>query len=341
MKKITTALLCTLFIFPAILLSQESMPSVNIKMNTRFDYTLKAATEEPLPSLSSFDGKFLNLMIDGRINDRFSYSYRQRLFLDGAPNYQNFFRATDWLFLKYQINSNWYLSGGKQVVAIGGFEYDDAPINQYFWSDFWNNVICYQLGATAGYTTDNKNHTIAFQVANSPFTTTSLQGIYSYNLIWYGKFNKFNTIYSLNRIEYEKNRFINYIALGNKIDFGKISLEVDFMNRIADEQEADFFSDFTLIGELSCRVNPKLTMFVKGGYDENTSQSSTSDPAEIYDRFVLPGTQHAFVGAGAEYFPIKDKKDVRLHGFVAHNQKSPNYVTFNVGVTWQMNLFNR
>lgn len=339
MKKIAIALLCALIVFPAVLLSQDAKPSVNIRMNTRFDYTLQAPSEESLPTLSSFDGKFLNLMIDGNINDRFSYSFRHRLFRDGLPDYQSFFRATDWLYLNYQINKNWYLSGGKQIVAIGGFEYDAAPIDQYFWSEFWNNVGCYQLGATAGYTTDNKNHTVAFQVANSPFTTHSLQGIYSYNLIWYGNFRNFNTIYSLNRIEYEKGKFINYIALGNKIDLGPVSCEIDFMNRYADAQNASFLSDFTLIGKANFRINPKLSMFVKGGYDENSAQSS--DDEEIYDRFVLPGIQHAFVGAGAEYFPITDKKDVRLHGFIAYNEKAPDYLTFNVGVTWQFNLLNR
>lgn len=338
MKKTIITLWCALLIFPAILLSQEVNPSFNLKFETRFDYTLKVTDDDTQPTLSSFDGKFLNILIDGDINDHFSYNYRQRLFLDGAPGYQSFFRATDWMYLTYQINKNWYVSGGKQVIAIGGFEYDDAPINQYFWSDFWNNVVCYQLGATAGYTSNNKNHTVAFQVTNSPFTTESLQGIYAYNLIWYGKFNQFNTIYSLNRIEHEKGKYINYLALGNKINLGNFSFEADLMNRFADSDEF-FASNFTLIGTAKYNINNQVSVFVKGGHDENSSQPI--DDAEINDKVVVPGTKYTFGGAGVEYFPIKNKKDVRLHGFFATNNNEPQYFTFNLGVTWRMNLLNR
>lgn len=331
--------LITLF-FPAVLVSQDTNPKVSLKLDTRFDYTLKIPTTSGYETQSSFDGKYLNIILDGAINDKFSYNYRQRLILDGIADYRSFFNATDWMYLTYRPNHNWWVSGGKQVVAIGGFEYDSAPIDQYFWSDFWNQVICYQLGATVGAKSSNERHSVAFQITNSPFTSHSLQGIYAYNLIWYGHFNHFRTIYSVNRIEYAKGDYINYIALGNRFEVGKFSCEMDYMNRVADSQKS-LFADFSVIGDMRYAVNDKVTAFVKLGYDENSAQPSDTEPAQVYDRFVVPGTKYFYCGAGAEYFPIKNNKDVRLHGYVASNNNDPQYLTLNVGVRWRMRVLER
>ncbi len=338
MKKLLLAVLFALIAIPATLFAQDQSAAFNLMLDTRFDYTLKLTDNDAYPTKSSFDGKFLNVTIDGQINEQFSYNYRQRLFLDGEPNYKSFFKATDWMYLTYRFHRNWDVSAGKQVVAIGGYEYDYAPINQYFWSAFWNNVVCYQLGATVAYNSNDKNHRLAFQISNSPFTTESLQGIYAYNLIWYGKFNAFSTIYSVNRIEHEKGRYINYLALGNKLSLGSFSLELDYMNRYADAQKNPF-SDFSLICQIDYHFNDQISAFVKGGYDENSSQSP--EDTEVNDKFVVPGTQYAYAGAGVQYYPIKNKKNVRLHGYVASNNDDPRYYTFNLGLTWQMNLFGR
>lgn len=53
--------------------------------------------------------------------------------LNKKNNDASFFDATDWLYLAYR-KDNWELSAGKQVVAIGGYEYDAAPIDLYFCS---------------------------------------------------------------------------------------------------------------------------------------------------------------------------------------------------------------
>lgn len=337
MKKVITTILLA-FLLPNIVLSQDENPKIRLKLDTRFDFETRIPTNKDSNSLSSIDGKYLNIIIDGEINDKFSYNYRQRLILDGKNGYQSFFNATDWIYLTYKMNSNFFLSAGKQVVAIGGYEYDAAPIDQYFWSDFWNNVVCYQFGATLNYKSNNEKHNIGFQITNSPFANKSMENIYSYNLIWYGNMNWFNTIYSVNMVEYEKGHFINYIALGNKFNVGDFSLELDLMNR-ASSKQYNFFSDYSLIGNLIYNVNNKLRIFGKAGHDENKSQQAWDN--FIYDRFVLPGTRYNFCGLGVEYFPIKDSKDVRLHAYWATNNNEKQYNTFNIGLRWQMKVLQR
>lgn len=174
MRRVIIAILFASVFLPKIILSQDTISAVRLKFDTRFDFTAKIPMEDSLSTLSSFDGKYLNIILEGEINDKFSYNYRQRMILDSKPNYRSFFNATDWMYLTYKINKNFSLTGGKQVVAIGGFEYDAAPISMYVWSNFWNNVTCYQIGAKLNYTTTNEKHLIGFQVANSPFTTQTL-----------------------------------------------------------------------------------------------------------------------------------------------------------------------
>lgn len=338
MRRVITAIFFAFLFLPHILLSQDTFPTVRLKFDTRFDFTAKVPMQDSLSTLSSFDGKYLNIILEGEINEKFSYNYRQRMILDSKPNYQSFFNATDWLYLTYKINKNFSVSGGKQVVAIGGFEYDSAPIDLYFWSTFWNNVTCYQIGGMVNYKTTDDKHTIGFQITNSPFTTETLQSLYSYNLIWYGTFNRFNTIYSLNRIELEKGQYINYIALGNRFSVRNFSLEVDLMDRFSDHQK-NLLSDYSVIGNFKYSVSNKINLFVKTGYDENNAQKPT-DPF-IYDRYVVPGTEYFYYGAGVEYFPINNSSDLRIHAVWYSNNDALQYQTFNVGARWQMKILKK
>lgn len=317
--------------------AQDVNPKVKLKFNTRFDFEAKVPENKNLETVSSFDGKFLNIMLDGNINEKFSYSYRQRMIVDGRDGYRSFFNATDWIYLTYNIDRNFYISGGKQVVAIGGYEYDYAPIDVYFWSEFWNNVTCYQFGTTIGYKSDNQKHNIGFQISNSPFAVKSFDNIYSYNLIWYGDLGFFKPIYSINMVEHEKGHFINYISLGNKLIFNRFSTEIDYMNRASFEQKG-FFTDFTLISKFKYDFNDKFSAFIKAGYDQNKAQDTSA--TFVYDKYVSPGVEYLFYGAGLEYLPLKNK-NVKIHAFWATNNNEQKYNSFNVGLHWQMNVLER
>ena len=345
MKKILTVFLLVLSTLPTVLMSQDINPKVRLKFNTRFDFEALSPTNKDSSALSGIGGKFFNIMLDGEINEKFSYSYRQRLSMNAVDYYQvlgkdnkSNFHPIDWAFLNYKINDAFTLSGGKQVVMIGGWEYDYAPIDQYFWSDFWNNVYCYELGAMINFTSKDKNHNLGFQISNSPFSTKNLGSLYAYNLIWYGNMDWFKTIYSVNMIEYQKGHFINYIVLGNKFTFGAFSLDLDLMNRASAEQR-NFFADYSIIGDAKYSFCGKFNAFVKAGYDENSAQNKRD--AFVYDRYVLPGTKYFFLGAGLEYYPIKDKKDVRVHAYWTSNNAKPRNNIFNLGLTWNMKVLER
>ena len=182
---------------------------LRLQAETRIDYSGEFLKSNDSNDKMGFSGRYLNVMLSGNIDDHFSYSYRQRL--NKAHADQSFFDATDWIYLTYAPSRNWEFSGGKQVVAIGGYEYDRAPIDLYFCSEFWNNIACYQFGASITYSTKSANDKIMFQACQSPFRAYA-DDMYAYNLIWYGNMGPLTTSYSINMIAQNRGEYINYIA---------------------------------------------------------------------------------------------------------------------------------
>lgn len=323
-----------LALFATVLYAQNEL--VNLRVEARADYQREYVDGDDIKENCGFEGKFLNIRMDGNIGKGFAYSYRQRL--NKANKDQSFFDATDWIYLTY-TKENWSVSAGKQVVGIGGYEYDRAPIDLYFCSEYWNNIPCYQFGVSGAYTTDSGSDKFLVQFCESPFNN-EVNDMYAYNIMWYGNHGWFNTIYSVNMIEYAPGKYVNYIVLGNKFNIDRVSLELDVMNRAA-SGHTFIGKDVSVMGELSWRPNNRFNVFGKVTYDVNNTET-------VADLCVLPGTEVTRVGAGVEYYPLKDAtNDVRLHASASYTFGDNGNVagalldkqTFlNVGLTWKMNL---
>ena len=126
-------------------LAQEKS-TIDLGFETRMGYHREEIDGEKLDGNSGAKGDYLNLKLNGTIGSNFSYSWRQRF--NKKINDSHFFDATDWVYLTYQTDAHWSLSAGKQVVLIGGYEYDAAPIDIFMASEYWNNIPCYQFGAS-------------------------------------------------------------------------------------------------------------------------------------------------------------------------------------------------
>ena len=313
---------------------------VNLQGEVRIDYQGDYVNGEYIKLNSGFKGKYVNVILFGNISESFSYSYRQRL--NKAHADQSFFDATDWAYLTYHANKNWSISAGKQVVGIGGYEYDRAPIDLYFCSEFWNNIPCYQLGASLSYATSNGNDKFTFQVCESPFNMPD-EVMYGYNLMWYGSHGWFNTIYSANMFEYMPDKYICYLALGNEFVLGQNTrLRLDLMNR-ATGNHTFFFKNYSIMGELAYNVKEKLNIFGKAVRDVN----KTGVPG---DYCILPGTELTRVGAGVEFYPLpKGNRSVRLHATYCYtfgDNGNPAGTSlqeqslFSIGLKWKIDIIS-
>lgn len=312
-----------------------------------------------------FHGQYFNFLLGGDIGDHISYFFRQRIIPKAGS--VSFFDNTDFLYLQYRFNDQWAIRLGKEALYVGGFEYDAAPIDVYYYTYFWGTIHCFQLGISASYTDKKKKNKIVFQFANSPYIyyegtgTEWKKGLFSYNLYWNGNYGPFTALYSLNFMEYKRGSFVNYISLGNKLSFNKWSIYVDYMNRAASFRK--FLHDFSLVGRLDWHVSPSVNLFVKGGYEQNLAEDYSTvqyDDAGTYigrfvndamDVMVPPEHIYHFYGIGIEIRPLA-YQDLRIHAFVANSVLSQpeiwpdEFFTYgrhgslqvNVGATWKINF---
>ena len=144
------------------------------------------------------------------------------------------------------------------MIGIGGFEYDLAPIDVYFFSGFCSNVTSYAFGGSVGYALSG-NDQLTAQMCESPFST-AYDDIYAYNLLWQGKHGCWSTLYSLNMVEYMPGKFVNYIALGNQFNLGDVTLTLDLMNR-ATEGHRSWVATTQLWAKLTgCLVRKSISL---------------------------------------------------------------------------------
>lgn len=308
----------------------------NLRLEARADYQREYVDGSEVEDNCGFKGKFLNIRMDGKLGNGFSYSYRQRL---NKPNKDaSFFDATDWINLTYSTGALSF-GGGKQVVAIGGYEYDAAPIDLYFCSEYWHHIPCYQVGVSAAYTIGGGSDKFMVQVCQSPWRANA-GDMYAYNLMWCASYSNFSTLCSANMMEVYPGKYINYIALGTELQVGECKLRLDLMNRASDEH-AFWGKDISVVGEAEWLPNEHLTLFAKATYDVNNTDGSL-------DLCVLPGTEITRVGAGVEYYPMKNgSKDVRLHANACYTfGKNGNLAgalidkqtLVDVGLTWRIDM---
>ncbi len=326
--------------FALFLLSSKSLAQIDYSIDklgieARTDF--EQLFHEDKSVEGGFTGKYINLDFNAHISDEFSFNYKQRFNIPDV-SFSSFFQGIDWLYLTYKANENFSVSAGKQVVNIGGFEYDAAPIDVYEASNFWNNIVCYEMGVEVSYTDIAKRNNIKFQIVNSPFVTGKSENIYAYNLIWYGTNSPyFSTIYSVNLLEYSRSKYVGYIALGNKFEFDNLSFYLDFTDRF-NSMDNVAFKDYSLVGKVNYKASEQWSLFALGGYDTNDAQLPSTPSEEIFDRVVAPGVSFTFGGIGGEFFPLKDES-VRIHALCSYRDYSGNSsYKFNIGATWHFDV---
>lgn len=316
---------------------------ISLDAEARLDWQYISYDAHKDPSQTGFIGKYIALKAHGQIINGLTYTWRQRF--SRTPKDGSFWDQTDILDLNYKYGK-FDFGVGKQVVLIGGYEYNRAPIELMCPNLFVANIACYQFGVSAGWQISPSDH-LAFQVTQSPYALTTDRDMYAFNLQWSGNHKisdkvKIETIWSVNEVEYTKGKFCNYVALGNKLVIDKVSLVADIMVRSYPENS--IFKNNTFMGEASWDINKRWKITGKVSYDCNRGKNKTP-----YTE-VARGSQIATGGLVAEWFPIrKDKYLLKFHAaafYARGTNKNPDDMLQNkmfygsLGVTWHMNILN-
>ena len=276
-------------------------------------------------------GESLNLNLWGHLTPSVSYRFRQRFTL---PLYDkdNPLNATDWLLISWKATPRWTFNAGKMPTLIGGYEWDYAPVDLHFWSNFDDTIgQYYALGGAVMYQVA-EGQQLQLQVTRS-LLSYGESNIWSGALGWTGSFAPWwKTIWAFTFMDDPYRHRMSYTTLGNRFEAGPVALEVDLMYRRALLPIGGMGPDCTIVGHLWWTLG-NFHLFTKGGFDYNDAANVDSNGIP-YDLSVAPGTRYGFAGGGVEYFPLGNR-DVRLHA-VGWWNSGTNAFVFNAGVTFRL-----
>ncbi len=263
-------------------------------------------------------------LFEGNITENLSFSVCNHwLSADTKALYQNTWHSDDlnwcdWANLTYSFG-NFYLTGGKDMITMGGFEYDqyDFDVHTFLCSSIWNNFSCYQWGGKFGFTNEDETQGVALQVMSSPYSIRPFEnGLLTYSLQYRGGFGPLSLLYSSSLIGKAKNEYEWLVTLGNELELGDFILGVDVSNRAGDEYSI-LRKGVCAYGTAIYSPNEKFEFLARGGMDKST------DDIQILEELGLPqisekATSYTFGGA-AHWFPLKDSKDLRIHAAAGYN----------------------
>ena len=296
------------------------------------DYIPDIALESRLGYTQNFTGKTgrfggngLFLDINGKINSNFSYSLHHRIAcFEGTDGLG--FDNTDWLFLTYETD-RFSITAGKDALFIGNFEYDAADMDSYWQlnSLFWNTIDPWQWGISAAWY-PAEAQSLSFQFSNSPLTSWNVGNLFAYALAWRGSWDFYESYWSANLWQYDTNGYVGSINLGNRFYLGDFTVDLEYMSRGLSGKGL-FTDDITL------HVVPSYEWewgraFAKLGWEKINTDTMG---------YEFTGS-NLFYGAGLEFFPAKDYKDLRIHAVWGANNNYSGEHILEIGIKWDLNL---
>lgn len=333
MKKILVV--CVAALLPCFLVSAQEADDtgagVGLSVIPRLDLS---------PEFSSGNGQFtlgnssLYSLFEGSITDNLSFSVCNH-WLSSYPKelYQiegegaNFLRSDwtnwlDWAYMTYSFG-NFSLSLGKDMVTVGGLEFDDYDFEVHtpLCSAMWQNFSCYQWGGKFGYTTPSESTYLGLQVTTSPYGERPFQsGLYNYSLEWRGNyFEWLETIWSVSAIGIDQGTYRPLFCLGQRASIGDFSVGLDYFSAVG--SEAEILADgHTVMPSVSWTApSEKIELLLKGGF-EYFGESS-----------------NYFCGGAFHWFPLAESKDLRIHASAAYNHLLDTF-TLTVGALYFINF---
>ena len=284
----------------------------------------------------SLKAEYLNLHVRGNLAPNLSYQLRQRFtkpfFKEGSP-----LNATDILSLTWDISPRWSVSAGKLPIFQGGYEWDAAPIDVYFWNGFAEFIPeIYALGGSLFFN-PAPGQQLLLQATQS-LMHLGHPDVFQTTLGWIGRFAPWwKTLWSISWADDPQRHNMGYISLGNRFEAGPVALELDLMYRRSLVQKNAGF-DGSFAARLEYAPSPKWTLFAKAAGDRNDAVNVDPDGA-AYDLTIAPGTSYLVAGGGVEFFPLGNK-DLRLHA-VAWAGDKPREFRALLGITYKLYLIRK
>lgn len=294
-------------------------------------------------------------LLEGSLGDHLSYSVCNLWVNDDIKSlYASTLRSDEsdwclWGYLSLDLG-NWHIQAGKNYIFTGGFEIDAYDYDQYWQmtSNFWNNAQVYQYGGALQYVTPSEGDTFSLQVLSSPFSGKPFEGgLLSYTAEWRGEHGPWQTIWGVTGIDYDPEAYswgdkLWLLSAGNQFEISdSFNCGIDYMYRIAGPfanapgagDKGPFYaanSGHNLVGRLGWRPLDWLEAGLKGVYETSRTLGLLAE-----DLFGIP-EQYLSGSACLQFYPLKEKDDLRLHALAAYNNLDGFF--WGAGITWNFPL---
>lgn len=316
-------------------LLQKKMPkSVNVDLHMRAAFHANFPSAVTGEDEAAFRFDHVMIGIYGNITEKLSYKYLQRL-NKGTKAFEteNLSGTIDYAYIRYQIDPRFAVTAGRQALFVGGFEYNEYPIDVYDYSGVTNNITCYLTGVNLFYAL-RSNQEIGIQVVNNragsveeafgriPEDVERPWAPLYYSLAWNSHYadNRLQLRYAATAGELMKGKWVFMISGGQQVDIGKFSAFLDILyhrsaidhlgviRRMMTDGEgnawdgiAESVEYLTLVSEVNYRFLPRWNIHLKGFYDR-ASVYKKKDIFEEGNYLSSWGYQ-----GGIEFFPMADR----------------------------------
>ena len=314
--------------------TKEGKSIASSSMNLQF-YTSAAAylTDGKLDE-AAFKINAVRLEILGSFGKDFSYHFRQSFNkYSNAHVLDKLSSSVECALVNWKMNRRFKLTVGKQALQLGGYEYWVNSIKVREFSDFNNNIACYQAGVN-GAVSLSPTQQLNFQVVNNrggdedetflygrPEEVGKVRVPMLSTANWDGYFfdRGLNLRYSVSWGQLADKRNILYLTAGNVWEKGPVLAYVDFMysregldskglvselsaSRPEGGVTAQHVSYFATIANFDYRVHRHWNLYVKGAYETGSVYKANG----FYEKGLYRRTWN--VQACAEYFPMENSE---------------------------------
>ena len=314
--------------------TKEGKSIASSSMNLQF-YTSAAAylTDGKLDE-AAFKINAVRLEILGSFGKDFSYHFRQSFNKYSNPHVlDKLSSSVECALVNWKMNRRFKLTVGKQALQLGGYEYWVNSIKVREFSDFNNNIACYQAGVN-GAVSLSPTQQLNLQVVNNgggdyeetflycrPEEVCKVRVPMLSTANWDGYFfdRGLNLRYSVSWGQLADKRNILYLTAGNVWEKGPVLAYVDFMysregldskglvselsaSRPEGGVTAQHVSYFATIANFDYRVHRHWNLYVKGAYETGSVYKANG----FYEKGLYRRTWN--VQACAEYFPMENSE---------------------------------
>lgn len=309
-------------------------PNISAHMNLQFSTSGVANFTEGDLEDASFKLNRVKLEILGSFSKQFSYHFRQSFNKYSNPHsLDNLSSSIEYASVNWKMSDKFTLTAGKQDVAFGGYEYYVNAIKVREYSEFNDNISCYQAGV-AGRLDFSPTNELVLQVVNNRSgedTDTYLYGLpegvekakvpilstVNWNGLFFDRAVQLRYAASWGQLADGKNLYC--FTAGNIYEKGPVIAYIDVMYSREGLDSKGIISDlqnpfivtpataqnaeyFTTIANFDYRIHPNWNLYVKGAYETAGIYKTNG----LFQKGLYRTTWNAQVCV--EYFPMRNSE---------------------------------